>query len=97
MSLILRPPFLPEGVEISYKASYGELTPDDEAAIKSAIIFARQETASRSQLDALIGRLLDKADGYVAKEEVLVRVLTAVASLLPPEEKLEYANQREGE
>lgn len=96
MSLTLRPPFLPEGVEISYKASYGELTPDDEAAIQSAIIFARQETASRSKLDALIGRLLDKADGYVAKQDALNRVLTAVASLLPPEEKLEYVNRQEG-
>ncbi len=97
MSLTLRPPFLPEGVEISYKPTCGGLTPNDEIAIKNAIIFARQETASRSQLDALIGRLLDKADGYVAKEKVLVRVLAAVASLLPPEEKLEYANQQEGE
>lgn len=96
MSLTLRPPFLPEGVEISYKAAYGELTPDDEAAIQSAIIFARQETASRSKLDALIGRLLDKADGYVAKQDALNRVLTAVASLLPPEEKLEYVNRQEG-
>lgn len=97
MSLTLRPPFLPEGVEISYKPTCGELTPDDEVAIKSAIIFSRQETASRSQLDAIIGRLLDKAPDFDAKEEVLDRVLNAVASLLPPEEKLEYANRQEGE
>lgn len=93
LTIHLGAPFLPEGASIRYDAPYNDLTPEDTTAIDKAIIYIREEAASRSELDEVIAKLLVLEDTLDGKMTVLERVLTAVAALLPPEEKLAYANE----
>lgn len=93
LTIHLGAPYLPEGTNIRYDAPYNDLTPEDTAAIDKAILYIREESASRSALDAVIGQLLALEETHEGKMAVLERVLTAVAALLPPEEKLAYANE----
>lgn len=93
LTLKFEAPFLPAGASLSFTGHYGQVTPEDEKEIESAMIFIQQTTASRSKLDEVINKLLDNAAGNQIAE--MRRIYQTVVELLPVEERVPFLDALE--
>ena len=96
LTLKLESPFLPEGATLSFTSHYGQLTPDDEQEIESALLFVQRTTATRSKLDGVINKLLENA-GNNGQIDEMRRIFQTVVELLPVEERVPFLDALEAE